>query len=135
MTYFQWTYLHLIHISLLWTIYRQVWATCLTYWSNVVYIGTYIQIRVIFFILTRYLHILNGRDLFFIYNNFDMGDVYVMWLRTLWYGQDIARYMWHPFHMGYITYIWTRCADIDDSYFIKARYSSDFFNVSDKCLI
>ena len=88
-----------------------------------------------FFILTRYLHIWNGWDLFFIYNNFDMGDVYVMWLRTLWYGQDIARYMWHPFHMGYITYIWTRCADIDDSYFIKARYSSDFFNMSDKCLI
>ena len=64
-----------------------------------------------------------------------MGDVYVMWLRKLWYGQDIARFMWHPFHMGYITYIWTRCADIDDSYFIKARYGSDLFDMSDKCLI
>ena len=27
-------------------------------------------------------------------SNFDMGDVYVMWLRSLWYGPDIARYMW-----------------------------------------
>ena len=50
-----------------------------------------------FFILTRYLHTWN---LFFIYNNFDMGDVYVMWLRSLWYGPLIAIYMWDPFQMG-----------------------------------
>ena len=91
---YQWTHLHLIYISLLWTIYQQVWAKCLTHGSNVFYIGTYSQIRMIFFYLPDIcIYGMDGISLSY-NSNFDMGDVYVMWLRSLWYGPDIARYMW-----------------------------------------